>query len=302
MPLKSSNIHDVARRAGVSIATVSHVFNGTKHVSEETRRRVMTAAEGLKYHPNQQARSLRMNQQTNAVLLVEELSVFDAFCATLMSELLTRLREQYETVALDFFKTSTQAAEKLVAQAYDSIFILCNAVPTQLRNVEGNVFFFLLTLDTKATVSCRLPQIHLASAFYEELRLLAEGGNYSKVFMSYLQGNSLKRNMKGKSFSNIVVAASEFATGEALLRDAVTQGDARLLFADYMQFAGCIRCLLRNESLLYSNDLEISYLAWNQTPETYHLPFSIHRFSPENVVKKAMEHLPAKGDKLNHET
>lgn len=51
-------IADVARRAGVSTATVSHVINGTRHVTERTRRRVLAVVEELDYVPNRQARSL----------------------------------------------------------------------------------------------------------------------------------------------------------------------------------------------------------------------------------------------------
>ena len=41
-------LYDVSRLAGASIATVSRVFSGTAKVSEETRRRVMEAAELVK--------------------------------------------------------------------------------------------------------------------------------------------------------------------------------------------------------------------------------------------------------------
>lgn len=51
-------IADVARRAGVSTATVSHVLNGTRHVAERTRRRVLEVVADLDYVPNRQARSL----------------------------------------------------------------------------------------------------------------------------------------------------------------------------------------------------------------------------------------------------
>ncbi len=51
-------ITDVARRAGVSTATVSHVLNGTRFVTERTRHRVLEAVDDLDYIPNQQARSL----------------------------------------------------------------------------------------------------------------------------------------------------------------------------------------------------------------------------------------------------
>ncbi|MEX5712410.1 LacI family DNA-binding transcriptional regulator [Parafrankia sp. FMc6] len=60
---------DVARRAGVSRATVSHVLNGTDHpVSEQTRQRVLAAARELQYAPNASARALRAGR-SNIVLV-----------------------------------------------------------------------------------------------------------------------------------------------------------------------------------------------------------------------------------------
>jgi DNA-binding LacI/PurR family transcriptional regulator len=50
---------DVARRAGVSISTVSYALNGTRPISAETRARIETAMAELKYTPNIHARRLR---------------------------------------------------------------------------------------------------------------------------------------------------------------------------------------------------------------------------------------------------
>src|SRR5215472_9012767 len=52
------NLHEVARRAKVSTATVSRVLNNARLVKSSTRARVMKAVEELKYHPNLHARSL----------------------------------------------------------------------------------------------------------------------------------------------------------------------------------------------------------------------------------------------------
>jgi LacI family transcriptional regulator len=54
----SVTIHHVARRAGVSIKTVSRVLNLEPNVSPDTRERVRAAVEALQYRPNQSARSL----------------------------------------------------------------------------------------------------------------------------------------------------------------------------------------------------------------------------------------------------
>jgi DNA-binding LacI/PurR family transcriptional regulator len=53
-----ATVRDVAERAGVSIATVSFVLNGTKPVTPATRSRVETAMSELGYHRNVLARAL----------------------------------------------------------------------------------------------------------------------------------------------------------------------------------------------------------------------------------------------------
>ena len=64
-----ATIREVAESAGVSYATVSHVINNTRVVSEETRERVLAAMTELNYRPNALARSLRQGK-TNTIGLV----------------------------------------------------------------------------------------------------------------------------------------------------------------------------------------------------------------------------------------
>jgi len=62
------NLKDIARRAGVSVATVSNVVNGYRPVSEATRERVRRAIDELGYSPNLSARHLR-NGRTGIIAL-----------------------------------------------------------------------------------------------------------------------------------------------------------------------------------------------------------------------------------------
>jgi LacI family transcriptional regulator len=64
-----TTIREVAESAGVSSATVSHVINNTRFVSQETRQRVLAAMAALNYRPNALARSLRQGK-TNTLGLV----------------------------------------------------------------------------------------------------------------------------------------------------------------------------------------------------------------------------------------
>lgn len=64
-----TTIREVAESAGVSYATVSHVINNTRVVSQGTRERVLAAMAALNYRPNALARSLRQGK-TNTFGLV----------------------------------------------------------------------------------------------------------------------------------------------------------------------------------------------------------------------------------------
>ena len=68
---------DVAKLAGVSVATVSFVMNGRdeRRVSTETRERVLEAARALAYAPNQSARSLRRQRTERVALVVGSIGV-----------------------------------------------------------------------------------------------------------------------------------------------------------------------------------------------------------------------------------
>ena len=54
-------IKDVAKKSGVSIATVSNILNNKASVSEEIYQRVYSAMEELDYKPNMLARNLKSN-------------------------------------------------------------------------------------------------------------------------------------------------------------------------------------------------------------------------------------------------
>ncbi len=69
MQAMTTTIKDIAKRAGVSIATVSYVVNGTRAVSPELTRRVTEAIHALGYSPNANARSLRQ-QRTRTIGLI----------------------------------------------------------------------------------------------------------------------------------------------------------------------------------------------------------------------------------------
>nr|BBH92226.1 LacI family transcriptional regulator [Thermogemmatispora argillosa] len=67
---RMATIEDVAKRAGVSISTVSRVFNGTRFVNPTIAERVRAAAQELNYQPSRAARVLRGNRSKILGLLI----------------------------------------------------------------------------------------------------------------------------------------------------------------------------------------------------------------------------------------
>ncbi|MBV8044097.1 HTH-type transcriptional regulator GalS [Pluralibacter sp.] len=87
-------IRDVARQAGVSVATVSRVLNDSPLVSPETRDTVMKAVSALGYRPNANAQALAT--QVSDTIGVVVMDVSDAFFGALVKAV--------DTVAQQFQK------------------------------------------------------------------------------------------------------------------------------------------------------------------------------------------------------
>jgi len=69
-PRQPAGIRDVARLAGVSVASVSFALNGQPGVADGTRRRILAAAAQLGYRANPQAQALRRGRTTSYGLVI----------------------------------------------------------------------------------------------------------------------------------------------------------------------------------------------------------------------------------------
>ena len=67
------NIKELAKRVGVSSATVSRVLNNSGYVKEETRKRVLEAVEEYNYVPNAIARNLSINDNPSIGVIIPDI-------------------------------------------------------------------------------------------------------------------------------------------------------------------------------------------------------------------------------------
>lgn len=77
-------MRDVAKHAGVSVATVSHVLNQTRFVAEETRQRVLKSIAELDYSPDPLARSFKTGKRNLIGFIVPDIA--NRFWATMIDE------------------------------------------------------------------------------------------------------------------------------------------------------------------------------------------------------------------------
>lgn len=84
-------IYDISERAGVSIATVSRVLNGSRNVSEKTKQRVLDVIAQCEYTPNAFARGLGLNTMKTIGIMCADSS--DLYLAKAIYHIERKLRE-----------------------------------------------------------------------------------------------------------------------------------------------------------------------------------------------------------------
>lgn len=98
------NIYDVARKAGVSIVTVSKVINNSETVREGNRQKVLQAMKELNYNPSSAARSLASGRTRVIGLIVDNLT--DTFLSSALGAINKCLEKNGYFLALSLMQES----------------------------------------------------------------------------------------------------------------------------------------------------------------------------------------------------
>jgi LacI family transcriptional regulator len=128
--MKRVTIIDVAKRAGVSKSTVSHVINNTRFVEPETRQRVMRVIDELDFHPSSVARSLTTNHTNTIGYIVSD-------------------------VSNNFFSDILRGIEDRMRQ-YNYSFIVCNT--EEILEFEDNYLDLLLSKRVDGIIAAATSQ------------------------------------------------------------------------------------------------------------------------------------------------
>jgi LacI family transcriptional regulator/LacI family repressor for deo operon, udp, cdd, tsx, nupC, and nupG len=184
-------IRDVAARAGVSPATVSRVFTRPDAVTLETRRRVLAAADELRYAPHPVARSLARGRTGNLGLVVPDIAV--AFCAAAIKAVSRRARQEgYALFVADADDPSADEVRpaRAMAKQVDGMILLSPTMPDgDLRALAADVPLVVVNRRIAGVPAVLMPTAegtahaveHLHALGHRELAYLAGPDNYSNA-------------------------------------------------------------------------------------------------------------------------
>lgn len=203
----AATINDIAREAGVSIATVSKVINSKAHVAPDTRKKVLQVMERLHYTPNASAANLARRSSKNVLyadrfykgLPYENPHMFDIICG--VSHELSRKGYRLSLLNLDSCgkKPETALEESILSRAADGIIISSAFVTARMERLLlrhdfpqiciGEPLFdtILSWIDTNNTLSSNLAVEHLVATGCHTLAFMG-GREEDRIFMDRLRG------------------------------------------------------------------------------------------------------------------
>lgn len=127
-------IRDVAKLAGVSTATVSHVLNNSRTVLPETRRQVLNAIERLNYRPSAIARSLTTKITRSVAVMVADIT--NPFFAAIVRGIEDRIEPHgYNMIVCNTDEQPDREArylELLLARGIDGLIVAPTGEPQPL--------------------------------------------------------------------------------------------------------------------------------------------------------------------------
>lgn len=142
-------IKDVAKKAGVSIATASCALNNHDNVKETTRQRVLEAASALSYTPSGFARNLK-KQKT---ILIG--AFFNDFIGPFYSELIRGIQEvtvlnHYQLIACSDYGGDQSTANRFLRERMvDAAIVMANDIPSETLVQVADKDFPIMVLDRK---------------------------------------------------------------------------------------------------------------------------------------------------------
>lgn len=156
-----ATIVDVAKMAGVSVATVSRVVNGNYPVRETTRQRVKAAIAALQYVPNLQARELNRQQSTTIGVVVPGL--YNMFFSEVIDGIEDHLQQRDYSLLLCCTKNDPVQEERCIRNLRSRNVSGIIVISPNTEQLAASVYDQLARQQPLVFINC---STHIAAASY----------------------------------------------------------------------------------------------------------------------------------------
>ena len=133
-----ATIYDIAKKAGVSTATVSRVLNGVNHpIKEETKQRIFQIARELDYRPNVIAKSLAGGKSHTIALIIPSITndFYTQICEVIEEKLEQKGYHTYLCNTRRSVEKESRYIESLIARKVDGVIFS----PTRVKPEDNHV-------------------------------------------------------------------------------------------------------------------------------------------------------------------
>lgn len=178
------SMKDIAKRCGVSVATVSKALNGQPDIGEETRSRIEKVAKEMGYMTNAAARALKTNRTYNLGVLF-------------MDEGRSGLGHEYFSSMLESFKIEAEA------HGYDITFINHNlggrhssyVQHCHYRGVDGVVVACVNFADPRVRelAESKLPMVTIDHVFDNRMAVISDNAQGLEELVRHVYGKGHRK-------------------------------------------------------------------------------------------------------------
>lgn len=193
-----STIKDVARVAGVSIATVSRVVNNGPKVGEKTRKKVLSVMQELGYMPNENARALVTQKNTTIGVVIPELT--DPFFASLAHGVDKIARNKNMQVLLSTGMNDEESERQAINLLLER---RCDAVVIHSKKLSDKELIDL---------SMRVPGLILIDRYIEQIK-------HRCVWIDNVEGGKIAaRHLSSLKHKTFACISSQYEIDDPILR------------------------------------------------------------------------------------
>ncbi|UQS83882.1 catabolite control protein A [Bombilactobacillus thymidiniphilus] len=202
-PEKEITITDVAKQAGVSMATVSRVVNGNNNVKEITRQKVLAVIDKLHYRPNAVARGLASKKSTTIGVIMPSITeLLYANLADGIDDVASMYKYNILLTSFDNGKNEEQQLfNSLLAKQVDGIIYMGEQVSDELYESMLNSrvpVVFAGAVDHKNQIAS--VNIDYVTAARDVVKLLIDNGNQKIAMVTGDLKNSINGDYRLKGY------------------------------------------------------------------------------------------------------